>query len=280
MSTLIGEVYNAIRYLLSKKSEPKFDNYTRIITNFSELEPKMTREFDINGRQYYSSGPSSDGEFLCSNITMEESDALYEKYVKEMTPYGPVPPPRYRWVFESMACHSYNQFRVDINKPGRIVVKCNITKNGWPSPWLYTSQNEGDINKPSMYPIDKIYGPRNYYWEVDMFETFQDNSFTSRISTAGHYGTQLDRKMKSRSLTWPFDPEAMHYFEVVWDGNGNWMWLLDSVLIHDRFIPQPPDPIYPYFIMTLAATTNERIDGGNVKWKVDYVKFSDNLIPV
>jgi hypothetical protein len=271
-------LFNTIRYLLSKKTEPRFDNYTRIITDFRELNERTCDRFDISGKQYYYSGPTKDGLFTCYPIEDNESKRLYDEYVKYTASWGPLVSPRYKWEYGSMACNSYNQFRLDIYKPGRIVVKANIS-NGWSAPWLYSSQNSGDyINNPSMLPIDLQFSPRDYYWEIDVFEAFQDDSNTSRLSFSGHYGTQVDRKMKTSNIKGLFDTSKMHYFEVTWDGVGNWTWLLDSVVVGKQFIYQPLDPIYPYFMLTLAASTTIDHKDSNVDWKVDYVKFSDNLI--
>jgi len=263
---------NTLCYNLSRKKEPTFNNYSKIITDFSELSPKSTSPFNLSARHYNNSGPSSDGLFVAEKLTIDERTQIYSDFVKYYSQFGDVPEPKYAWDYKSMACHSYDKFRIDIYKPGRIVTKCTLPKYGVASPWLYTSMNKGDFDNPWLQPIDKPTEPRDYYFEIDIIETFMN---PDRAVFSGHYGTQTNRKIKSKAIMKYLPGE--HYCEVVWDGKGNWKWLLNSVVVNRKFIPQP-ESIYPFFKLTLSIIEPFPSGVDRVEWKVDYVKFSDNII--
>ena len=175
-----------------------------------------------------------------------------------------------------MACNSYTKFRLDIYKPGRMITKCNLPKYTWAASWLYQSMNKGDFSKPWLLPIDKPSEPCDYYFEIDSFENMMNKNNMKMVFT-GHYGTQTDRKMKSSSICWN-DDNKMHYSEIVWDGTGNWTWLLDSVVVHKAFIPQPIEKIYPYLYLTLGMCDDYTDLQYPIMWKVDWIKISDNII--
>ena len=268
----ISNFFNSINYCLSKKSEPVFNNYGKIITNFTELTPKTTDAFDMSARERYISGPTADGRFICTKMTQQEIDSYWAEFVTACNNMGIPVQSRYKWDYNSMACNSYNQFRIDIYSPGRIVVKSTLPKYGWCAPWIYCSQNAGDYVKPWLLPIDKSpSGPREYYFEIDMFENFLDSM--QRISFSGHYGTQTARKMNTRSVLGKFDT-GLHFTEIVWDGKGNWTWLLNSVVVFKSFIPFPEEKIYPYFMLTMGLA-DTLPPSTPIEWKVDYVKFSN-----
>lgn len=274
----IQNAFSTIRYRLSKKSEPVFDDYAKIITDFSELTPLTSDPYDLSGGiEHYEFAPTPDGIFLCQKMTQQESDQCYSNFVKYCNDMGiTVPSIREKWRYKSTACNSYNKFRINIYKPGRIVVKCTLPEYGCASPWMYLSMNKGDFGNPYILPIDRPLEPRDFYFEIDMFETFHERKH-QRLGFSGHYGTQSDRKMKTTSITGKFND--YHFSEVRWDGKGNWTWLLDSVVIHKKFIPQPEN-INPYFLFTLIIWAGDNIPASldTIYWKVDYIKFSDNLI--
>jgi len=137
------------------------------------------------------------------------------------------------------------------------------------------SMNKGDFNNPSLMPIDKPSEPTEYYFEIDMYENFV-NCPDQRIAFSGHYGTQSDRKMKTISICGSFDNS--HYSEIKWDGKGNWIWLLNNIIVHKAFIPQPTEKIYPFFMLTLGLNEEVPDTTNSLTWKVDWVKISDNII--
>ncbi len=275
-------ILNSIKYKFSKKSVPIFNDYAKIITDFSEFTPKTQEPYDLNGRQIYLSGPRKDGLFTCERLTQEEKVKYKNDFLTNYSNWGT---PKYEWVYKSMACNTYDKFRLDIYKPGRIVVQCDLPKYAWASPWLYLSQNKGDFNNPDLPAIDKTV-PREFYFEIDMLETGMNPQ--SQLFT-GHYGIQTNRKMKSSHLYWCDSLNEIpitgllfafqkHCIEVVWDGNGNWTWLLDSVVVHRAFIPQPVEKIFPYFMFTLSMWEDYPDIQYPVQWKVDWIKFSDNIV--
>jgi hypothetical protein len=270
----ISNFFSTICYNLSKKSEPIFNDYYKIITNFTELTPKSTSPYDMSNYQYYTSGPTPNGLFTCQRMTQTEMNVVYNKYKTE---YPNGPEPKVKWKYKSTACNSYDKFRIDIYKPGRIVVKSTLPKYGCVSPWIYMSMNKGDFTNPYLLPIDKPTEPREYYFEIDMYETFFEHNDKQRIAFSGHYGTQQNREMKTLSIKGDFD--MYHFSEVKWDGKGNWTWLLDSVVLYKTFIPQPKN-IAPFFKLTFIVFPFDDIPSeiNKVEWKVDYVKFSNNLI--
>lgn len=269
---IITNTFNTIKYCLSKKSEPIFNDYKKIFTDFTEFTPKTQEPYDLNGRQVYTSGPSKYGLFICDRLTPEEQIYYKADYEEHYSDWAGTP--KYPWVYKSMACNSYSIFRIDIYKPGRMIVKCNFPKYSWASPWLYVSMNKGDFVNPWLLPIDKPLVPREYYFEIDTFETMINNQ---KLGFTGHYGIQTDRKSKSNAVYWN-DVNNMHFMEVVWDGTGNWKWLLDSVVMHNAFIPQPTEKIFPYLLFTLGMWEDYTNIQYPVMWKVDWVKISDNLI--
>ena len=268
-----ANLFSTIGCCLSKKTEPIFNNYGKIITNFTELTPKTTDPFDMSGRERYVSGPSADGTFICTKMTQTEIDSYWAEFVKYCTILGVPAVSKYKWDYNSMACNSYSQFRIDIYSPGRMVVKSTIPKYGWCAPWIYCSQNAGDYVKPWLLPIDKSpNGPREYYFEIDMFENFISSLGAQKIAFTGHWGTQAQRGMDSRSILKGYDSN-FHYSEIIWDGQGNWTWLLDSIVIYKTSVLQPTEKIYPYFMLTMGlADTLPPVTP--IEWKVEYVKFS------
>jgi hypothetical protein len=112
--------------------------------------------------------------------------------------------------------------------------------------WIYLSQNKGDFEKEWMLPIDKTI-PRDFYFEIDLFETFRE-ALGTRIAFSGHYGTQDDRLAKTDGILSSFGDE-IHSCQVLWDGVGNWTWILDGVVLKKAFIPQPEN-IFPYIKVT------------------------------
>ena len=267
--TQVNRIFNSGKYFISKKSEPVYEYY-KTITDFSVFSPKTQEPYDLNGRQIYLSSPSNDGLFICERLSQEEKDFYNADFLAHYSDWGK---PKYEWVYKSMACNSYDKFRIDVYRAGRIAVKCNLPKYAWASPWLYLSQNKGDFNNPYLPVIDKTI-PREFYFEIDLLETGMNPQ--SQLFT-GHYGIQTNRKSKSSSIFW-CDVTDMHVIEVMWDGCGNWTWLLDSVVVHEAFIPQPQDKIFPYFMFTLSMCDDYKNIQYPVKWKVDWIKFSDNLI--
>ena len=266
--------FNTIKYkalsLLKGKSEPIYTLPTKFITNFSELTPKTQEPYDLNGRQVYISAPSNDGLFKANRLTVDERVFYNADYMAHYQDWGT---PLYPWVYKSDACNSFNKFRIDIYKAGRMLAKCTLPKYTWASIWLYVSMNKGDFNKP-LLPIDKPLAPREYYFEIDLFETMMN---PEHIAFSGHFGTQVQRGLEANSIYW-CDDDKMHYVEVVWDGQGNWKWLIDSVVIQSTSIPQPTEPIYPYLLLTLAMPDDYPNIQYPVQWKVDWIKFSDNII--
>ena len=274
--SMLNNFINTLKYRLSKKSEPIFDNYKKIITDFTELTPKTQEPYDLNGRQVYISGPSKYGLFVCDRLTQQEKTDFYADYKEHYASWGGTP--KYEWVYKSMACNSYNKFRLDIYKPGRMIVKCTLPKYTWASVWLYQSMNSGDFVKPWLLPIDKPIAPREYYFEIDTFETMMDNDTSERVSFSGHYGTQTNRQMKTGSICCWTDDSKPHFVEVVWDGTGNWTWILDSVVIQTKFISQPAEKIYPYLLLTLGMWDDYTKIQYPIMWKIDWIKISDNII--
>jgi hypothetical protein len=275
--SILSNFLTSTKYLLSRKLEPVFNDYKKIITNFSELTPKMQDPYDLTGVQIYVSGPTNDGLFTSVRMTTEEVDYYYDQFIEYYTSIGvPIPTPLYEWEFKSQACNSYSLFRLDIYKPGRIVSKCTLPKYGWASVWLYISMNKGDFANPYLLPIDKPTEPREYYFEIDLFESMR-NTFLQKDIFSGHYGTQTNRQKKTNNVIKSYD-DKLHYCEVIWDGNGNWKWYLDSVCVHCANIPQPTEKVYPYLLLTLGLNTPIVPESDFVQWNVDYIKISDNLI--
>lgn len=261
---------NTLRYRWSPKSEPVFSNPQKTITDFSELTPKTRSPYDMQGRQCYLAGPSSTGFFHCGRLSPEQITELESKYAKEYEP-NPAPAHQYPWVYWSMACNSFDKFRIDIYHPGRIVSKCTFPKYSWPSIWFYLSMNKSDWSK-DLLPIDKQH-LGEFYFEIDTFE-LQMNPDQAMFT--GHYGTQTDRRMKASHLYWKWD-NAWHYPEVRWDGQGNFTWYLDSVLVHRANIPLPACGAYPYLKLTLAMAGDYPDIQYPITWKAEYVKI-DGII--
>ena len=99
---------STIKFHTGKKIEPVFNDYQKIITDFSELTPKTMSPFDLGGRQYYVSGPSQDGLFVLERMNeLEKSQVILDFYKY----YGQNAPERkYEWEYKSMACNSFDKF--------------------------------------------------------------------------------------------------------------------------------------------------------------------------
>lgn len=264
----ISTLFNTVKYAVSKKGEPVFNDYSKIITNFSTLTPKIKSEFDMSGMQYYDKGPSKDGLFVCEKMTLQ--DQILTRLLFDVSVMGddPKPIPQYPWIYRSEACNSHDLFRIDIYHPGRIIMKCTLPKYVWVSGWLYVGMQKSDSTNPYLLTIDKFLIPRDYYFEVDMVETFMN---PRSLAFNGHYGVgdPLVRKMQSAHLLW--NREGYHYPEIIWDGSGGWIWKMDGVTLHEDYLVQPKQ-IYPYFLLTLSMSEDYPIE--RLEWKVDYVKFS------
>jgi len=255
-----------LRYNFSKKKEPNFVEFAKLITiPNSQMTPKTMSKWDMSNYQFYANGPSFD-VFTIQKLEKTLSDDLWLQYINEG---GDPSLPKHKWNYLSNACNSYRLFRLDIARPGRIAMKCTLPLLGCASGWLYSAQNKGDYEKGWLLPIDKTM-PRDYYFEIDLFETFYQFGL-KRLVFSGHYGTQANRKMCTTGILTAV--EGWHYPEVVWDGRGTWYWYLDGIFIVKQTIPQPAD-VFPYFKLTFAVMEEFPSNIEMSEWKVDYIKFS------
>lgn len=279
--TVLHDMVNTIRYWLSPHKEPVFDNAERHITRFTPdiFTPGDTDAFDTNNYQRFTDGPGALGMFPAERVSQEVTTKWYWEWIAQCKAYGQTNTRiQHNWTYKSTACHSHDKFRLDIYKPGRIVVKSTLPKLGCASVWLYSSENPGDFGKEWIPQIDRAGIPKDYYFEIDIFETFR-NWTGQRIGMAGHYGdTQKNRKMKNESVCGKFS--GYHYPEIRWDGNGNWEWFLNNVLIHTEYIPFP-DPklykIYPYLKMTYMVMEPWPAEITYSAWFVEYIKISNTI---
>jgi hypothetical protein len=229
--------------------------------------------------QFFITGPD-EGEFVMDNLTEAEQLSLYEHYLVYCKNTG-LNPRGYTWNYSSMACNSRSQFRFDIYKPGRAIVRCSVPVVGCASAWMYYSENKGDFGKEWILDIDKPKAPREVYFEVDIFETFRELVFRqylgTRMSFTGHWGTQKERPHTTTGiLIGVDDPLELHWFEVEWDGTGKWTWYMDTVKVFSAIIPLPTcEKIFPYFKLTYMAM--EKIDRLFLPstWIVNQIAFSD-----
>lgn len=275
MNNYFTNMYYTLKYKISRKSEPVFNDYAKIITNFSELDSKTRSPFNLSGGvEYFDSGPTPNGLFTCERMTEEEQQKTYNDYVDLYTAWGinPIPEPIERWKWKSDACNSWQKFRIDIYKPGRIVTKCTLPNYGCVSPWIFIAMQKLDFNNQWLLEIDRPTVPRDYYFEIDTIETF-----VKEVGFNVHYG--VPRQNKHVNICQTFNETEYHYPEVRWDGKGNWKWYLDSVLVSNQTVTQPED-VYPYFKLTYGVFWNQQPPSyiNKMTWKVDWVKFSDNLI--
>jgi hypothetical protein len=266
-----------IQYWLQKEPKPEFFDDQHIITRTSlsqEMDPRTTYDWDLANLQLYRSTPEN-GVFTMRRMTDFEEDRNYLQYLQDCTNQG-IEPRKQHWLYLSMACNSYRRFRIDIYKPGRIQMYSTLPKYGCASGWLYMAQNKGDFDNPYLPEIDHTV-PREFYFEVDLFETFFEHNH-QRIACSGHDGTQKDRRMQTAGIIGCF-PDY-HYCDVYWDGVGNWIWKIDGITVKKAFLIQPENKIFPYLKLTYAAM--ERLPEGmqETQWEMEWIKFSDCIIPL
>lgn len=265
-----------LRYWFTKKHAPEFKDYAKMITAVSmqrDLSPKITSPWDLNNWQVFTDGPSR-GVFKLKKMSDSERDMYYNRYLLWCLQEG-VKPRKNKWLYTSDACNSYDKFRLDIYSPGRIQIKCTLPKHGCGSPWFYYSENTGDFLKPWRKSIDRSALPREVYYEVDLFETFKEKIF-ERVACSIHFGKQNDRKMKTNGIAGHFS--GWHYIDVIWDGKGNYSWMIDGIEINKVLVPLPTcEKIYPFFKMTLMAMDKLPDGVDSSTWKVDWVKFSKTI---
>ena len=284
MSSATVNAFDSIKYAMSKKSEPVFNDAGVVLTdlgNSTLLSQGSPDPFDMNNFERMQTGPKltpSGWVFEIKKVPQSTTDQWEQEYKDLCKSYGmtePYPKHSNPWIYSANGCYSQHQFRIDIYKPGRIVSKCTLPAAGNASVWLYQSENKNDFNNPYRDVIDVWTGPREYYWEIDTEETFSACCGMQRIGFSGHFGTQAQRGMETQSLVSKFS--GWHYPEVRWDGNDNWEWWLDGVQMYrTQWIPSPKNvgKIYPYLILGFAPMELLPAGMDSSSWLVEYVKIS------
>jgi len=232
----IADYLTTIKYTLSKKQLISFP--TGVDLDILSLNERDSDNWDLKNLQVYTSGPTRSYGFILSRMENWEKKFWYEKYLMECRELGVVP-----------------------------------RKTMCASAWLYYSENIGDYYKPRpAIDIDPA-GPREVYFEIDLFETFR-HRLSTRVSMSGHYGTQTDRKLKTRSILGDFT--GNHDIDVVWDGLNNWTWFLDGVMVFQAHIPAPPN-IFPWIKFTYGAVEHIPSDIDSWTWRVNDVLTSKTI---
>lgn len=162
------------------------------------------------------------------------------------------------YTHSSGRCDSKGKLTIDIYNPGKITSKHTTPQHGAVfAIWIYFEEHPRDFHHPD----------RDMYFELDIFETEPSDTdrrvkgliFTSFLGEQ-HEGSRLETVWFKKEL------KGIHYTELEWDGNGNFTWRLDGVVMKKKHIDLPPN-IEPYVIYSLG-TKQDVLSQGTVYWSI------------
>lgn len=258
-------MFNSLRYKIARKYDPILDPKQRLnmIEHFTQ---KPWNKWDHENMQVFipSQVDVSLGNFCkitAREATRKEMSRLEDEFKEDCRVWETDHRKKF-WKYLSGALTSRR--RVNVHKPGRLSMFSEIVHKGInPSLWLFDEWHGSDGN-------DELGRAGNNYFEVDVVESgpcaIQNKQC---VFFSAHWGkSSSSRKMKNDFVRGDYSNRP-HYYEVQWDGEGNFVWLMDGVCVFEKKIVLHPD-VAPKILVTLGVTEDIK---NKVVWRIQEVYF-------